>query len=244
MRNYLFSLILGAALLPVNTFAQDTKQIEEKIKKQFPQLTVEEITASPVDGLYQVIASGNIIYVTKDGRFLMAGDIYDLDNAQNNLTENARKKTRLNSLKSIDEESMIIYAAKKQDYTITVFTDVDCGYCRKFHAEISKLNDLGITVRYLAFPRAGPNSPAAEKMNKIWCAKDKKLALSNAMEDKPVEGTVCPNNSVSRGYTQGTSMSVNGTPTMVFEDGTVFPGYLPADKLLEAVKQIRAQVKK
>jgi thiol:disulfide interchange protein DsbC len=224
-------------------FAQDTKLIEEKFKKQFPQLTIEEITASPIEGVYQVVANGNVVYVTQDGRFLLAGDIYDLDDTQNNLTETARKKSRLNSLKNIDEESAIVFAAKNPEYTITVFTDVDCSYCRKLHADMNKLNDLGITVRYLAFPRTGPHGPTAEKMNKIWCMKDKKKAFNHANEDKPIEGTVCPNNGVSRGYTLGTKMGVNGTPTIVFEDGTVFPGYLTPEKLLEATKQIRAQAK-
>lgn len=243
MRNYLFSLILSMTLIPLQAFA-DNKQIEEKIKKQFPQLTVDEITASPIDGLYQVNASGNIVYVTKDGRFLVAGDIYDLNDAQNNLTETARKKTRLNSLKSIDEASMIVFAAKKPEYVVTVFTDVDCSYCRKLHTDVKTLNDLGVTIRYLAFPRTGPDSPTAEKMNKIWCMKDKKQAFNNANEDKPVEGTICPNNGVLRGYELGTAMGINGTPTLVFEDGTVFPGYLAADKIVEAAKQIRAQAKK
>jgi thiol:disulfide interchange protein DsbC len=242
MRNYLYSLVLSVAL-PLQLFAEDTKHIEAKFKKQFPQLTIEEITASPIDGLYQVVANGNIVYVTNDGRFLMAGDIYDLDDSQHNLTESARKKFRLTSLKKIDEESMIIFAAKKPEYIITVFTDVDCSYCRKLHADINKLNDLGITVRYLAFPRTGPHSPTADKMNKIWCMKDKRKAFNNANEDKPIEGTICPNNGVSRGYALGTAIGVNGTPTIVFEDGTIFPGYLEAEKIIEAAKQIRAQTK-
>ncbi len=243
MRNYLLSLVLSVAL-PLQVFAEDTKHIEEKFKKQFPQLTIDEITVSPIDGLYQVVGNGNIVYVTKDGRFLMAGDIYDLDDAQHNVTEAARKKSRLNSLKKIEEENTIVFAAKKPEYVITVFTDVDCNYCRKLHGDMKKLNDLGISVRYVAFPRTGPDSPTAEKMNKIWCMKDKKQAFNNANEDKPVEGTICPNNGVSRGYELGTAMGINGTPTIVFEDGTVFPGYLEATKIIEAAKQIRAQAKK
>lgn len=246
MRNSLFSLMISIALLPSLSLAQkNTQHLEEKLKKAYPQLTIDEITPSPIEGLYQVTSSGNIVYITKEGRYLLVGELLDLDDKQNNLTENARKKSRLKSLQSISEDKMIIFPAKKPEYTITVFTDVDCGYCKKLQADMAKINDLGISVRYLAFPRTGINSPTGEKMIKIWCAKDKKQAFHNNLnEGKEVEGSICPNNSVTAGYELGTAMGVNGTPTMVFEDGTVFPGYLPPEKLLEAVKQIHEQAKK
>ncbi len=241
MRQYLFGFLLSVILLPLQGIAKDHNQIEENLKKNFPQLTIEEISASPVSGLYQVMASGNILYATQDGRYIIAGDLIDLQNGQNNLSEGARKTSRLKSLKGIEEENMLTFAAKKPEYVVTVFTDVDCGYCRKLHAEMSKLNDLGITVRYLAFPRAGESSETAEKMSKIWCAKNKQQAFNDANNDKAVEGSVCPDRSIARGYELGQAMGINGTPTLVFEDGTIFPGYLPPEKLLEAAKQIRTQ---
>lgn len=244
MRQYLFGFLLSVILLPLQVFAKDHKQIEDNLKKNFPQLTIEDISASPIPGLSQVIASGNILYATQDGRYIIAGDLIDLQNGQHNLSEGARKASRLKSLNSVEEKNMLIFAAKKPEYVVTVFTDVDCGYCRKLHAEMSKLNDLGITVRYLAFPRAGENSATAEKMSKIWCAKNKQQAFNDASNDKAVEGSVCPDRSVARGYELGQAIGINGTPTLVFEDGTVFPGYLPPEKLLEAAKQIHAQAKK
>lgn len=244
MRQTLFGFLLSVILLPLQVFAKEHQQIEENLKKNFPQLTIEEISASPISGLFQVMASGNIIYATQDGRYIIAGDLFDLKEGQNNLSEGARKTSRLKSLKAIEEENMLTFAAKKPEYVVTVFTDVDCGYCRKLHADMSKLNDLGITVRYLAFPRAGESSATAEKMSKIWCAKNKQQAFNDASNDKAVEGSVCPSRSIARGYELGQAMGINGTPTLVFEDGTIFPGYLPPEKLLEAVKQIHTQAKK
>lgn len=244
MRHYWLSLVVLVTLLPLQAFTQDNKKIEEKLKKNFPQITIEEITPSPIPGLSQVLANGNILYATADGRYIIAGDLIDLQTGQNNLSETARKKSRLNSLKSATEDNMIVFAAKKPEYAVTVFTDVDCGYCRKFHSDVAKINELGISVRYLAFPRAGENSPTAEKMSKIWCAKNKQQAFDDASADKAVEGNVCNDKSIAKGYELGTAMGINGTPTMVFEDGTLFPGYLPPEKLLEAVKQIHAQAAK
>lgn len=245
MRNTLLGVMMSIALLPSLSLAQkNTQHLEEKLKKAYPQLTIDEIAASPIDGLYQVTASGNVVYITKEGRYLLVGELLDLDDKQNNLTENARKKSRLKSLQSISEDKMIIFPAKKPEYTITVFTDVDCGYCKKMQNDMAKINDLGISVRYLAFPRTGTNSPTGEKMIKIWCAKDKKQAFHNANEGKEPEGSICPNNSVTAGYELGAAIGINGTPTMVFEDGTFFPGYLPPEKILEAAKQIREQSKK
>lgn len=244
MCHILFGFLLSVILLPLQVFAKDHKQIEDNLKKNFPQLTIEEISASPISGMYQVIASGNVLYSTQDGRYIIAGDLIDLQNDQNNLSENARKSSRIKGLKGVEEDNMLIFPAKKPEYTITVFTDVDCGYCRKLHSDMSKLNDLGITVRYLAFPRAGESSATAEKMSKIWCAKNKQQAFNDASNDKAVEGSVCPDRSIARGYELGQAMGINGTPTLVFEDGTIFPGYLPPEKLLEAAKQIHAQTKK
>lgn len=236
-----FTLTICAALmfLATQSWAEAKDTIRETLSKQFPTIKIDEITESPITDIYQVSAGPNIIYVTKDARYVLSGDIIDLKDKQTNITENVRKTARLKGLNEVKPENAIVFAPKDPKYTVTVFTDVDCGYCRKFHSEIKKLNDLGIAIRYLAFPRSGPDSPTYDKMVKIWCAKDKNKALSDAIQDKQIEGKACDNNPVSSQLEYGMQIGVSGTPTLVFEDGTMIPGYLPPDKMLELAKQLK-----
>lgn len=236
--------ILGI-LLPLGGIASDeASRVRDSLKQHLPDLVIEEVSATPVAGLYQVVAGTAILYVTADGRYAFSGDMIDLGDRRSNLTEKARQKTRLAGLKSLGEKNMVIFSPKNPKYTVTVFTDVDCGYCRKLQADIPELNAKGIAVRYLAFPRTGPNTPTFEKMVRIWCAKDKTKAMALAQEDKSFEGVACNSDVVQREFEYGMRIGVEGTPTLLFEDGTLFPGYLPPDKLLEAAKKIRENMLK
>ena len=225
------------------TKSDDHAQIRAHLSKSFPTLVVDSITPSPLPGLFQVMAGGSVIYISADGRYAVSGDIIDLNNQQENITDGVRKEARLSGLKTISENQMIIYPAKDPKYTINVFTDVDCGYCRKMQAEIGKINDLGITVRYLPFPRSGPQSTTAEKMVKIWCAKDKKIAMTMASQDQSFDGKSCTDHEILKAFQYGLMIGVNGTPSILFEDGTLVPGYLPPEKIKEVAEQIRTQVK-
>ncbi|MBS0286083.1 MAG: DsbC family protein [Proteobacteria bacterium] len=222
-----------------NTADQDASKIRDTLKQHFSEITLDKIEPSPVKGVYQVSSGANILYVTADARYAFSGDLIDLHHAQNNLTEDARKTARLNSLKNLGQENMIIFSPKNPKYTVTVFTDVDCGYCRKMQSEMGKINNLGIAVRYLAFPRSGPDTPTFNKMVSVWCAKDKNKALAAAKSDGSVDDITCPNNSVLKDLELGMQLGVSGTPTIIFEDGTMIPGYLPPDKLLEVAKQLK-----
>lgn len=218
--------------------AQEESHIRDMLKQHFSELTLDEVQPSPVKGVYQVRAGANILYVTNDAHYAFSGDLIDLKNAQANLTEDARKIARIKGLKGLGEENMIVFSPKNPKYTVTVFTDVDCGYCRKMQAEMGKINDLGIAVRYLAFPRSGPETPTFNKMVSVWCAKDKNKAMNAAKTDGNVPKATCENNGVLKDFELGMQMGVAGTPTIIFEDGTMIPGYLPPDKLLEVAKQL------
>lgn len=218
---------------------KSTQLIQSSLQTSFPELIVQEgdIVSSPIPGLYQVTASGAVLYVTQNGRYLVSGDIIDLQDKQNNLTEHARKKVRLAGLSAMGQENMIVFAASKPKHTITVFTDIDCGYCRKLQEDMPALNAKGITVRYLAFPRSGPQSSTFEKMVKVWCAKDRKKALEEASHDKAIgTGEPCDTTIVAKSFDLGLMLGVAGTPTMILEDGTLYPGYLPPDKLLSLLQ--------
>ncbi|MGD9592085.1 MAG: DsbC family protein [Candidatus Berkiella sp.] len=218
---------------------QEANNIRNTLKQHFSELTLDAVEPSPVKGLYQVSSGANILYVTSDARYAFSGDLIDLHHAQANITEDARKKARLKGLKSLSQENMIIFSPKNPKYTVTVFTDVDCGYCRKMQSEMDKINELGIAVRYLAFPRSGPDTPTFKKMVSVWCAKDRNKALSAAKSGGNVEEISCSDERVIKDLELGVQMGIAGTPTLIFEDGTMVPGYLPPDKLLEVAKQLQ-----
>ncbi|MBS0289964.1 MAG: DsbC family protein [Proteobacteria bacterium] len=234
----LITFMVHVSLVDAKTDEGTADQIRSALKQQFSGIEIDDIKLSPIKGLYEVRAGSTILYVTQDAQYALSGDIIDLKNAQTNLTEEVRKQARLNGLKRLGQENMIVFSPKNPKYTVTVFTDVDCGYCRKMQNEMKQINDLGIAIRYLAFPRTGPNTPTYEKMVAVWCAKNKNTALADAKADKQIDLTACTNNSVTKDFQFGMQIGVAGTPTLIFEDGTMIPGYLPPNKLLEVAKHL------
>lgn len=232
-------LLFFTVLTQVIAEEKDSKAaISANLKKQFPQISIDSVTASPISGLFEVSSNGNIFYVSGDGRYIVSGDIIDLKEGQKNLTEDTRKTERLKAISQFGESNMIIFSPKKPKYTLTVFTDVDCGYCRKFHSEITKMNELGIAVRYIPFPRSGPNSETFNKMQSVWCAKDRKQALGLAKTDKFEAKNTCPSTAVKEGYELGIRVGVRGTPTLILDEGTLLPGYYPPEKLIEILQKV------
>ena len=146
---------------------------------------------------------------------------------------------RRDLLKRIPESDRIVFAAPNAKHTVVVFTDVECGFCRKFHSQIADYNKAGITVEYMAFPRAGIGSPDYDKMVSVWCASDRKKALTDAKNDRPVAKRSCPN-PVSAEYSLGERVGLTGTPMILSEDGAVLGGYLPPDQLRLALDELDA----
>jgi len=211
-------------------------------KMQTLNILVNAVNKSEINGLYEVIANGEIYYVSDDAKYLMHGNIYDLDNQMVNVT--GEKKAKLSQDKIVDnmdkliafEKDMIIYKAPQEKHVITVFTDTSCGYCQKLHSEMADYNKLGITVRYLAFPRGGIQSSTYNTMVSIWCADDPKTAMDSAKRRREISAKTCAN-TVKEQYELGLFFGVNGTPALVLEDGSLQPGYLPADKLVQLLEQ-------
>ena len=231
-----FSLFLSTAL-----FAEIPKDIESKIRHNFkaslPSLKIDTIAESPIPKLYEVISGPVVMYVTEDGHYAISGDILDLKDGETNITENARKKARLQALNKLGTARMIIYPAKDQKYQITVFTDLDCVYCRKFHSQMKQINKLGITVRYLPFPRGGAKSSSYDKAISVWCADDKKGSLTNAKQGQPVQPLTCATHKVDEAFHLGVMTGVTGTPTLILQDGTLLPGYYSPEALLHVLKE-------
>lgn len=199
------------------------------------EISVNSINPSPVDGLYEVLTNRGVFYVSQNAQFLVQGNIYNLDNQMENITEKSLTVLRQEKLKAF-EKDMIVYKAEKEKHVVTVFTDTNCGYCQKLHAEMADYNNLGITVRYLAFPRGGINSNTYNTMVSIWCADDQTLAMDDAKSRKRIDTKTC-DNSVKAQYELGQFFGVTGTPALVLEDGSLQPGYLPAARLIKVLDQ-------
>jgi thiol:disulfide interchange protein DsbC len=207
----------------------DTIELRLALDKLMPGNIPGSISKTALPGLYEVTYGSSIFYFNKDASMMFKGDLVDMKN-QVNLTEKKRAGGRVAMINATGEENMIIYAAKDEKYKVTVFTDIDCPYCVKLHHEMKDYNDTGITVRYMAYPRAGVGSPSYDKIVSVWCSDDRKKAMSDAKDKKPIDKKACVN-PVAKQLDIGQSVGVRGTPAMFLSDGTMLPGYVPAARL-------------
>lgn len=200
------------------------------------KLPVEEVVVSQMPGLYEVLLSdGTVLFTDKTGSYFIVGDLYQATGRNLvNLSDIRRNDMRKNLIAGIDEADMVVFSPKPghKKTAITVFTDIDCGYCRKLHQEIPELNRMGIEVRYLAYPRAGLESESYDKIVSAWCADDQRSALTRAKSGQKIESRSCAN-PVAEHYALGGVVGVTGTPSIIFEDGRLLPGYLPAERLAQ-----------
>ncbi len=225
-------------LMAKNELSPDA--IKQKLEKSLPGMGITDIEQSPYDGLYQVFYNGQILYVSKDGKFLMTGNLLEIRLGQpvNHTEISMAKKAaesapeRVSTIASIDEADMVIFKAEDEKYAITVFTDVDCGYCRKLHKEVPQLNAAGVTVRYLAFPRAGLGSSAHKKLVSVWCAKDRKIAMNNAKLKRQFSDASC-DNPLDSHYQLTREFGLSGTPALILPDGELISGYVPHVELVK-----------
>lgn len=199
---------------------------------------ITSVTASPVPGLYEVVLDGaETAFVSADGAYLVSGDLYQATPGKGlvNLTEQRRETQRSTALGRVADDQMITFAAQgKEKAAVYVFTDVDCGYCRKMHQEVPRLNAAGVTVHYLAFPRAGTQGDTARKMNAVWCAADPRKAMTDAKRgsNPPPAAGLC-RSPVADQYKLGLAMGVRGTPAVFTASGEQLGGYVPADELVQ-----------
>ncbi len=222
--------------------ADDYAEMRQNLATIMTASKPDSIKPSPIAGLYEVVYGAQIFYVTKDGKYLVQGDILDV-HGQRNLTEQRRAATRLAAINKVSEDKMIIFAPQapqKVKHTITVFTDIDCGYCRKLHSEIGTYLKQGIRVRYMSYPRTGVNTPSYYKAVSVWCAKDRKAALTRAKLDEPIEQKTC-NNPVKEEMQLGEEVGVSGTPTIITDTGRLLPGYVPAVHLAQILDPGKAR---
>lgn len=224
-------------LLSAASSADDYDHVLEHILKLRPDFEFESVEPTSVQGIYKAsIVRGPTLYIAEDGKHFFVGDFFLVgDNELVNIAEQELEAERRNLLANTPESEMIIFPAANKKAHIYVFTDVDCYYCQKLHREMAEMNELGIEVRYLAFPRAGINSPSYRKIATAWCAKDPNAALTDLKAGKDLPENVCENNPVAKQFDLGGRLGVNGTPALVTDRGMLIPGYKPADELAKVL---------
>ncbi len=224
---------LLAWVLSLSAFAQAgvEAKLAEKLQAVIPDAEVTSVKPGPIPGLFEVMLGATVLYMTEDGQFAFRGDVFDLK-SKKNLT-NARRKEARTAAFAAQAKNAIEFAPTTAPAThlLYVFTDMDCGYCRKMHQEVSKLNAAGITVRYLAFPRTGLNTDSYFKSVSVWCAADRKAALTAAKAGQEIEKKTC-DNPVKSQYEMGQAFGVHGTPAVYLENGEEIGGYIPAADLI------------
>jgi thiol:disulfide interchange protein DsbC len=215
--------------------AADAEQaIRESLNALQPDMPIEAIAESPMNGVYQVqLKGGRQLYASADGQFLIQGYMYQFKDGQaTNLTEQAQSRSVAKTIDAIPTSKMVVFSPEKPKTHITVFTDTDCGYCQKLHSEVPELNRLGVEVRYMAFPRQGMGSHGANTLTSVWCAKDRQAAMNKAKAREEVPAASCEN-PVAEQYELGQMIGVQGTPAIILADGQIIPGYQPAPQLAE-----------
>jgi thiol:disulfide interchange protein DsbC len=208
----------------------------EEIARRIPGAHADELRATPIPGIWELTRGSDIAYVTADGRYAISGDLFDLK-SDYNLTEEHRRELRTRALAAIPESQMVIFGPKDPRYTVTVFTDVDCPYCRKLHSQIGEYNRLGIRVRYLLYPRTGPNTPSWTKAEQVWCSANRNDALTRAKLGETLTAKPCANNPVARFWQLGQDFALQGTPAIVMTDGEILPGYVPPEALAKHLQE-------
>jgi thiol:disulfide interchange protein DsbC len=230
-------LILLFVALSGSAVADEYETVRAALLSAVPGLEIDTMEPSPIAGVISVtLPDGTVMQVAEDGKFFIYGDMYEINGSSMvNRSEYRRNLKRRELLANMDESQMLVFSPRKGETkaTITVFTDVDCTYCRKLHQEVPELNRMGVEVRYLAYPRMGiqkPHTPSYKKMVSAWCAKNPQLALTQAKSGTKIEERVCVN-PVDTQFALGEALGVNATPTILFEDGRLTPGFKTAAQL-------------
>lgn len=234
MKYLAYSAVLWGLLVTAAGAADDYPAIRKALAAVLPNAQPDQIKPTPLPGLYEVSFGAQLFYISEDGRHLVQGHIMDLA-TRTDLTEERQGVLRQEAVAKLGDENMIVFPASKPKHTVTVFTDIDCGYCRKLHEEMKAINELGITVRYMFFPRSGPDTPSYHNAVSVWCAKDRRQALTDAKAGKSVPNKSCEN-PIKQHMALVEQFGLRGTPAILLEDGSLVPGYVPAKQLQAMVE--------
>lgn len=214
-------------------------EVRARVVSRMQGARPEDVAVSPIPGLYEVTVGGLIAYVTADGRYLVSGNVYDLD-TEVNLTASRRNAARAKALAAAPESEMIVFSPASPKMTVTVFTDIDCGWCRRFHNQMPAFNKAGIRVRYLMYPRSGPGTESWRKAEAVWCSQDRRDALTRAKRQEQIKPRKCPATAAIKAqYTLGEDLGVEATPAVFTETGDYVGGFLTPEQLVQVVQETK-----
>jgi len=236
------ALAIVAATFFVAALAQAAEEdaalqdVRAKISAMFESIDPQNINGSPIEGWYTIQQGPIVAYVSEDGRYLLQGDLIDLD-LQVNLTEQSRSTARRDLIAAVSDDEAILFSPVEIKHSVTIFTDIDCTYCRKLHAQIDQYLEQGIQVRYLLYPRNGPASKSWSTSEDVWCANNRSQALTAAKLDRKFETSKCDASMISEHYGVGRDIGLSGTPAIVLDDGSLIAGYLAPAQLSMRLQQ-------
>lgn len=234
-------LLFAQPLLADDALAEVTERISERLQEINPELRPDRVEPSPVADLYQVVIGGQVLYITGDGRYLVQGDMMDLE-LRRSVSDGLRGQVRLEQLEAHGIDNLIIYPANGDtEHVVTVFTDIDCPYCRQFHGDIDAYNDQGIEVRYVQMPRAGLGSDSHRKAVAVWCAEDRNAAMDEAKQRGDIAGDTDCDDPIEEQLALAQALGVNSTPSIITERGIMHRGLVPADELRQMLDEEKAQ---
>jgi thiol:disulfide interchange protein DsbC len=224
----------AAAPAPANEAA-----LRAAMKEVAPDAEITRISDSPIPGFKEVALGARVVYLSDDGKRLIQGALFDIPSREN-LTQVSEAVLRKDLLDSAGADRRIVFAAEKPRHVVTVFTDIDCGYCRKLHEQIAVYNRLGITVEYLFYPRSGLGSESFDKAVAVWCAPDRLKAMTAAKAGQVLPKGNCTN-PITQDYELGRRIGLEGTPAIYAANGEQLGGYVEPADMLARLDQIAAK---
>lgn len=231
------TIFLATLLAAASVQADEYDQVRSALEQLVPGIEVDSIAESPIPGYAQVLIGAQLVYVSMDGDYLLDGQIIEVA-TRRNLSDQAKGAVRQAKLAGLTDQDMITFPATgERKHRLYVFTDIDCGYCRRLHQQMAEYNDMGIEVNYMMFPRAGIGSESYNKAVSVFCADDQQGAMTAAKAGETPPPKQC-DNPVEMNYELGKELGVTGTPALVTTDGTLMPGYVPPAQLAERLESI------
>ena len=219
--------------LSVSAEVAGAEQVRQALAKSMPQVQPTKISATAIDGLFEVIVGSQVVYMSVDARYMIEGDLIDLE-TKKNITEDSKSVIRLAAIEQLGADKMLIYRPEKVKNVITVVTDIDCPYCRRLHSEVPDYLKNDVEVRYIFMPLKG--SSDMKKTVSVWCAENKQLALDIAKSGGEVDDKTC-DNPIGAHLKLARELGVRGTPAIILDDGQMLPGYVPFDKLVAELRK-------
>ena len=236
MNTFLRIFTLAFSIITATQVSADDAitELKKSLAERLPQFDVSYVEKTPIVGIYQVIIGGQVIYMTKDARYMIDGNLIDLS-TKKNYSEDAMSVIRLSQIEKLGEDNMVVYTPQTIKHTITVVTDIDCPYCRRLHSEMDQYMTAGVKVRYIFMPLKGQGDYRTTVS--VWCAKDQNEALDLAKAGAELEAKDCEN-PIDKHLSVSRSLGVRGTPAIILQNGSMLPGYVPANKLIAELTKL------